>query len=148
MSQEVRRGRPGQETPSIKIAIDSLAGTGDTWPFCTLLDHRPDTVCGRCGGPAGPDGTRCAQCIRICEDATRRLDLQELPELNSESLSWSAHFYARAGIPVLPLRPGRKVPGTCYGDDAATTETRQIRSWWRTYPTANIGLATGNLFDV
>jgi hypothetical protein len=68
--------------------------------------------------------------------------------------------YARLGWPVFPLHhpdptrgcscgeaeechsPG-KHPRTRKGLKDATTDERQIRLWWRHYPLANVGLATG-----
>jgi hypothetical protein len=77
-----------------------------------------------------------------------RLDLDRLPELNSEPLPWAAVFYARIGIPTFPLRPGTKEP---YADTRgvldATTDTRLVHEQWCAHPTANIGLACGAVFD-
>jgi len=80
--------------------------------------------------------------------------------------------YAARGIPVLPLhyptvRPGRdgtptigcscgdpgcgpvgKHPMTVHGLHDATTSRARIEWWWRRFPHANIGLATGHRFDV
>ena len=39
-----------------------------------------DPFCGRCGGPSGPEGAWCADCIRKCKEYTRRLDLQREAE--------------------------------------------------------------------
>lgn len=66
--------------------------------------------------------------------------------------------YAALGWPVFPLhtpvgdgcscadtacKSTGKHPRTSDGFKAATTEEARIRSWWRTWPTANIGIATG-----
>ncbi len=76
--------------------------------------------------------------------------------------------YAARGIPVLPvhyptIRPGREVacscgdptcgsigkhPITAHGLNDATTNSEQVQWWWRRFPQANIGLATGHRFDV
>ncbi len=76
--------------------------------------------------------------------------------------------YAARGIPVLPVhrptsRPGPEVgcscgdpgcgsigkhPVTTHGLKDASTNREQIEWWWRRFPQANIGLATGHLFDV
>jgi hypothetical protein len=76
--------------------------------------------------------------------------------------------YAARGVPVLPvhcpiLRPGREVacscgdpdcgsigkhPITMHGLNDASTNREQLKWWWRRFPSANIGLATGHLFDV
>lgn len=112
------------------------------------INDVPDPLCGRCGGPSGDGGAWCEPCIKTCREYTQRLDLTRLPELNTNTLAWAACCYARAGIPVLALRPGSKVPATKRGVDDATTDLRQIRSWWQRHPGDNIGLANGHLFDV
>jgi hypothetical protein len=42
------------------------------------IDHlpapQPDPFCGRCGGPSGPEGAWCNNCIRECKEYTRQLD--------------------------------------------------------------------------
>jgi len=35
-----------------------------------------DPLCGRCGGPSGPEGAWCDNCSRECEEYTRQLDVQ------------------------------------------------------------------------
>jgi Bifunctional DNA primase/polymerase, N-terminal len=76
--------------------------------------------------------------------------------------------YAARGVPILPvhcptLRPGREIacscgdpacgsigkhPITTHGLNDASTSREQVEWWWRRFPQANIGLATGHLFDV
>jgi hypothetical protein len=56
----------------------------------------------------------------------------------SAALDW-ALAYARAGLPVLPLKPRTKVPATAHGKDDATCDLDAIRSWWRRLPDANVG---------
>lgn len=60
----------------------------------------------------------------------------------------AALTYARWGWPVFPLKPESKQPATRNGFKNATTDTDQIRAWWTTTPDANIGLPTGQAFDV
>jgi hypothetical protein len=72
--------------------------------------------------------------------------------------------YAAAGVPVLPVhtplpgggcscghaacpRPG-KHPRTAHGLTGASTDADLVRSWWRRWPAANIGLRTGVVADV
>jgi Bifunctional DNA primase/polymerase, N-terminal len=74
--------------------------------------------------------------------------LELLPELNAESLEQAALRYAQAGIPVLPLKSGTKLPATKHGVHDASTNLQAIRSWWRDHRYSNIGLATGLVFDV
>src|SRR6266487_4217526 len=76
--------------------------------------------------------------------------------------------YAARGIPVLPVhyptsRPAREVgcscgdpdcgsigkhPITAHGLKDASTNREQVEWWWRRFPRANVGLATGHVFDV
>lgn len=74
------------------------------------------------------------------------------------SLLEAALWYAGRGFRVFPLysikdgkclckkrecaSPG-KHPLTRDGNKSATTDRKQIMSWWKQYPTANIGIATG-----
>lgn len=58
--------------------------------------------------------------------------------------------YAARGWAVFPLAPGHKEPlipreegGKGFKD--ATTDTKMIREWWAKYPTAGIGIATGEV---
>lgn len=43
-----------------------------------ILPSEPqhDPFCGRCGGPSGPEGAWCDNCINECRDYTRRRDSQ------------------------------------------------------------------------
>src|SRR5450759_4799236 len=52
--------------------------------------------------------------------------------------------YARMGLPVFLCKPGGKEPLTPHGFKDATTDLQQIGKWWRRWPKANIGLATGS----
>ena len=80
-------------------------------------------------------------------------------------LPGTALRYAAAGIPVMPLhtpRPGNvcscragaecsspgKHPRLRHGLQETTTNPAMIRAWWRRWPDANIGLATGAVLDV
>lgn len=71
-----------------------------------------------------------------------------LPAEPPESLAEAAVAYARAGWLVLPLRPGAKTPLTKRGVHEATCDVDRVRDWWRRWPRANIGVATGHVFDV
>jgi hypothetical protein len=78
--------------------------------------------------------------------------------LGNFTLLEAATLYGQNGVPVLPLhgiRNNRCTCGTFCGDAAgghprvagsfraATTNLPQIRKWWRTWPDANVGIATG-----
>lgn len=57
----------------------------------------------------------------------------------------SAIYYAERGYPVLPLKPGSKVPATRNGKDDATTDVEQIRRWFQPDSIYNIGVLTGEI---
>lgn len=67
-----------------------------------------------------------------------------------DSLARAALVFASVGVAVFPCVPGGKEPLTVRGFKDASADTRQVESWWREYPTANIGLPTGvsNAVDV
>lgn len=66
-----------------------------------------------------------------------------LAVFNASSLLEAALAYARAGIPIFPLRPGNKQPLVPRGFYSATTDLQRILQWWHTTPQANIGVACG-----
>jgi hypothetical protein len=61
-------------------AIDTNQDPGDGISATPSLIHvdplRHDPLCGRCGGPSGPEGAWCDQCINECCEYTQRLDNQ------------------------------------------------------------------------
>ena len=63
------------------------------------------------------------------------------------SLLEAAQTYARAGVPVFPLRPRHKDPLVPKGVYAATCDLLTIRRWWERYPDANIGMPAGRPSD-
>jgi hypothetical protein len=133
MNIEVTRAAPEGDRPSPN---DSAA---TTQADDTILAVPFDTICGCCGGPAGTEGAWCSHCIRECREHTQQHDLQRLTELKVEPFEWAAVFYARAGIPVFPLRSGSKAPATRNGFKDASTDLRLIRDHWRRNPSHNIG---------
>ncbi len=72
----------------------------------------------------------------------------DFPSDEDTTLSAWAHAYAEAGWPVFPLVPKNKQPITADGFKSASTDHDQVAHWWIARPQANIGLATGHVFDV
>lgn len=72
---------------------------------------------------------------RVLAEVFHRVDGLPLPD--------AAGVLARAGVPVFPCAPGGKRPIPERGFHRATTDLRQVESWWRSHPTANIGIPTG-----
>ena len=64
--------------------------------------------------------------------------LGSVPTLLKAALS-----YAKRGIPVFPCEPGGKRPLTYNGFWDATTDARRIEAWWSRWPSANVGVPTG-----
>jgi len=61
----------------------------------------------------------------------------------------AALAYAAKGWPVLPVKPRSKQPLTRHGVKDATTDAATIETWWRRWPAANVGIATGaSSFDM
>src|SRR4051812_46368242 len=82
-------------------------------------------------------------------DALDRADMQRRARLEApNALANAALWYAEHGWPIFPLRPHGKTPLTAHGFKDATTDTGTVRDWWTATPDANIGVATGVLFDV
>lgn len=60
-------------------------------------------------------------------------------------LKEAAIEYAKIGLAVFPLVPRDKKPLTMNGFKDATTNIDKITEWWLINPTANIGIATGQM---
>lgn len=55
----------------------------------------------------------------------------------------AALAYAAAGWPVLPVAAHAKHPLARHGVHDASVDAAQIRRWWRRWPDASVGVATG-----
>ena len=74
-----------------------------------------------------------------------------LPSKDSTEPLKSALQLADSGLPVFPVEPNGKRPFSHlvkHGFKDATTEEVKIRDWWRTLPSANVGVVTGDVFVV
>lgn len=67
---------------------------------------------------------------------------------NAHVILNTALKYAEKGYPVFPCRPSNKRPYTRHGFKDATTDVQQIISWWKRWPNAMIGLATGKVSGI
>jgi hypothetical protein len=118
------------------------------WPDC--LGGCGWTVNPAAGGPVHPTCTAPADAI---------VEHNQQP-----ARARAAVQYATAGVPVLALyeaivdsrcasrdtqcdRQG-KHPRLKHGHQDATTDPATVQGWWRRWPGANVGAATGHLFDV
>ena len=61
------------------------------------------------------------------------------------SLVKYAISYAKMGISVFPIIPLSKKPATKNGFKDATTDTEQIKRWWKDNPNYGIAIATGKV---
>jgi putative DNA primase/helicase len=68
--------------------------------------------------------------------------------MSDNPLLEAALRYAARGWPVFPLWPGTKKPVPENGLHAGTTKVDQIQRWWKTMPTANIGVCCGIRADM
>lgn len=68
------------------------------------------------------------------------------PDVRGLTSAEAAEAYAKAGIPVVPVRPGTKHPGSYLGQcwpQRATTDLNTIRDWWMRWPDAGIATHVG-----
>jgi putative DNA primase/helicase len=66
--------------------------------------------------------------------------------MNTNELLEAALFYAqRLNWSIFPLKPKEKQPATPHGVTDASKDPDVVRAWWQRTPTANIGLATGEI---
>ena len=55
----------------------------------------------------------------------------------------AARWYAARGLRVHPLRPGTKLPLLSRWQERASLDLEIVTDWWRRWPDAGIGIATG-----
>ena len=74
-----------------------------------------------------------------------------MSEPTANDLYKQAQKYVKMGQPVFPCRPNgpkAKAPFTRHGLNDATEDLAQIKSWWKRYGPAAIGIPTGIVWDV
>jgi putative DNA primase/helicase len=69
--------------------------------------------------------------------------MEESRQVAAPALLKAALAYAGRGVPVFPCESGAKRPLTRNGHWDATTDRRAIERWWERWPSANVGLPTG-----
>lgn len=69
--------------------------------------------------------------------------VQRIADLARSPLPEAAMGFAASGVPVFPCVPGHKRPLTAHGLLDASVDAGQVRSWWQRWPSANIGMPTG-----
>jgi putative DNA primase/helicase len=68
--------------------------------------------------------------------------------VDPEVMLAAALDYAELGYRVHPLKAGTKIPRLDGWPELATLDEETIRGWWRKWPHANIGIATGKASDL
>jgi Bifunctional DNA primase/polymerase, N-terminal len=103
--------------------------------------------------------------VSSLEDPTRLGPGELLAALGELAGAQTAQAYARLGYPVVPMHAARPDGGcTCPAGPTcreagkhprlrgwlrlAATDPATVAGWWRRWPDANLGLATGRRFDV
>ncbi len=77
--------------------------------------------------------------------ATARWSPQLLHAIvDGPDLATGAKTLGASGIPVFPCVPGDKRPLIAHGFRDASADGEVIKSWWRRWPDANIGVPTGS----
>jgi Bifunctional DNA primase/polymerase, N-terminal len=69
-----------------------------------------------------------------------------LPDVTDMSNAGAALAYAKAGVCVVPVRPGTKDPGSFLGkgwQHQATRDVDTVCAWWRRWPNAGIAMHVG-----
>ncbi|MGH9248019.1 MAG: bifunctional DNA primase/polymerase [Acidimicrobiales bacterium] len=102
----------------------------------------------------GPlDAALRAAAVRGDHDQERLLEqaatAAERPPAAMPAPAQAAHWYATHGLRVFPLQPGAKrpYPGS-HGVTDATTDLHRLTVWLTVAPESNLGVATGDPYDV
>ena len=63
--------------------------------------------------------------------------------MREEAIKYLQRSGERPSLAIFPLKG--KIPLTAHGCKDATRDRDQVESWWAQYPSANIGIATGEI---
>ena len=63
--------------------------------------------------------------------------------MKKEAISYLNKDGERPALAIFPLKG--KIPLTDHGCKDATRDRAQVEAWWKKYPSANIGIATGEI---
>lgn len=63
--------------------------------------------------------------------------------MREEAIKYLTKEGQRGSLAIFPLKG--KIPLTAHGCKDATRDRAQVESWWAQYPSANIGIATGEI---
>lgn len=63
--------------------------------------------------------------------------------MKKEAIKYIQTEGKRHSLAIFPLKG--KIPLTAHGCKEATRDRAQVESWWSQYPSANIGIATGEI---
>jgi hypothetical protein len=77
-----------------------------------------------------------------------RRDAEVFDDDGASVTARAARAYAARGYPVFPCAAHGKKPITRRGLKDATADARRVRDWWHLWPTANVAIRTGDVFDV
>lgn len=70
----------------------------------------------------------------------------ELPDVTDLTNAEAAQMYAKAGLHIVPIKPGTKNPGSYLGQGwpaRATDDLESVREWWERWPDAGIASHVG-----
>lgn len=67
---------------------------------------------------------------------------------DNQNLSAALEYSSKYGWAVFPVMPSTKRPLTPHGCKDAKKDARAIRAWWKRWPDASVGIATGSMSNL
>lgn len=94
-----------------------------------------------------PENEKTAGYEPAAEESAELQNAQKKPKLQAKNLLFSTALgYSRRGFAIFPVQG--KIPLTGHGCKDASKIDLAINRWWQQWPTANIGIATGNISGI